>query len=148
MKRILFLIAFLFVVLGTQAQRGSVITVDADTLNGAETVNFEIASFKAAHNLLTINAVCANIGGTSDGTLTLYGSLDNSSWVFINGVGAGVLTASPQASITGADLNQITITDALIASWTVKDLPYIYYRIAGVGTSGDSTLISPTYIYK
>lgn len=130
--------------------RGNVGTVASDTLNGAETVNFAIGTFTGSYESLAITALCTNVGGTSDGTLTLYGSIDGTNYTFINGSADGnVVTASPKASLTGTDMNQVTITTTLVASWVVTGTPYKYYRVAGVGTSADSTLISAIkYIYK
>jgi len=148
MKRIFILVAFVFVSTIAFAQKNKEHAAAIDTLQGSETVQFTIVDLQAPHDMLTITALCEQLGGTSDGTLALYGSTNNTDWVFINGVGAGVLTASPKASITGADLNQVTITDALVANWVVKDLPYIYYKLTGVGTTGDTTKITPTYRYN
>ncbi len=92
--------------------------------------------------------LCTQLGGTSDGTLALYGSIDGTNYSFINGVGADVITASPQASITGPDLNQITITNTLVPSWVVKEAPYRHYKIVGVGTSGDTTKVALKYMFR
>ena len=109
-----------------------------DTIQGAETVSFE-----AMQGAKSVTATCTDsFGGTSDGTLTLYGSTDNSAWVFVNFIGATLGVASPKASITGADLNQITITPALVANWIPLDDQFNYYKVVGVGTSGDTTLIN------
>lgn len=135
--------------LSTFAQsRNSINTVTVDTIQGAETVNFAVVQLRSNYDILSITALCTELGGTSDGTLTLYGSFDNTNFVFINGVSGGVVTASPQASITGTDLNQVTITDALVANWVVEKNPYQYYRIAGVGTTGDTTQINISYKFQ
>ena len=130
-KLILFFGMVMFLVAGSFAQR----TITTDTLQGAETINFA-----AMQKLSVVTVKCTQTGGTSDGTLTLYGSTDNTNWVFLNFVGATLGVSSPKASITGADLNQVTITNGLLASWTVpEDSPYPYHRLTAVGTSGDST---------
>ena len=148
MKRIIFLIAFLFVVLGTQAQRGNVIALTVDTLKGVDTTDYVVELRAPSYEVLTFDIAYTNVGGTSDGTATLYGSMDNTNWVFINGVGAGILTASPKASITGADLNQITITTGLVGSWVLQDVPWRYIRHRSIGTAADTTAISGNYRYK
>jgi len=150
MKKLIILLAFVIVAIAASAQtRGKVFTVASDTLIGNETVNFAIGgTWTNVYDHITITALCTQVGGTSDGTLAVYGSLDNTNWTFVNGVGAGVITASPKASITGADLNQITITDALVADWVISGSPYKYLRVAGVGTASDSTLISIKYMVK
>lgn len=147
MKRFVILFALMFTLVAfVNAQK--VYTITADTLNGAETVNFGtiVSSTKAKD--ITIQALCTQVGGTSDGTLTVYGSVDGTSYSFVNGVGADVITASPKASITGADLNQITITNGLVASWVIRNAPYKYYRVTGVGTANDSTLVTVKYLFK
>ncbi len=146
MKRLLLIIAIVAMTIGVSAQKGKTFSLAVDTLQGAETVSFATMEFTNNQNFI-VQALCAELGGTSDGTLAVYGSVDNTSFSFINGVGADVITASPKASITGADLNQITITDALIASWAISDSPYRYYKIVGVGTSGDTTKVTIKYMY-
>ena len=59
------------------AQRGTLNTVAVDTIQGAETVNFAIGTtILGSYNSLSITALCTELGGTSDGTLALYGSHD------------------------------------------------------------------------
>lgn len=115
-------------------------TIAVDTLQGAETV-----SFATMEKAKVVHAKCTQLGGTSDGTLTLYGSIDGSNWIFLNFVGAKIGTASPKASITGADLNQITITNALVASWQIDSDKYPYTKIVGVGTASDTTKVEIKY---
>ncbi len=151
MKRLTLIFAILaFAVMSFAQGRGNVGTVALDSIQGAETVNFAIGTFTGSYQSLAIQALCEDdFGGTSDGTLTLYGSIDGTSYVFINGAAdGGVVTASPKASITGTDMNQLTITPDLVASWVVSGTPYKYYRVAGVGTSGDTTRITIKYMYK
>jgi len=146
MRKIM-LIAMLLIGFSAFAQVGAVKSVAVDTLKGSETVQFTIGTFTGSYQTLCIQALCTQLGGTSDGTLTLYGSVDGTSYSFINGVGGKVI-ASPKASNTGTDLNQITITNGLVASWIVEDVPFKYYRITGVGTASDTTKVTIKYIYK
>lgn len=149
MKKYIFILVFAVVAMAANAQSGHVYTVPTDTLKGIETINFAIATLRVpSYKSLNITALCTQIGGTSDGTIAIYGSLDNTNWTFINGVGGDVITASPQASITGADLNQVTITNGLVANWVIKDVPYIYFRGAAVGTALDTTQVDFKYMYK
>ena len=149
MKKLFILFAFVLVTTLTFAQsRNSINEVTVDTIQGAETVNFAIVDLRSNYDILSITALCTQLGGTSDGTLALYGSFDDTNYVFINGVGGGVVTASPQASITGADLNQVTITNGLVANWVVTGNPYRFYRVAGVGTAADTTQINIKYKFQ
>ena len=148
MKKLVLFLAIIMVAMISYGQRNKVISVTPDTLNGSETVNFDLGTITGTYTSFVVQALCTQVGGTSDGTLTIYGSLDGTSYSFINAVGAEVMTASPKASITGADLNQITITNGLVASWVIHESPYKYYRLAGVGTASDSTLITIKYLIK
>jgi hypothetical protein len=148
MKKLFLVLLVSLFAMATMAQRGTLNTLAVDTLQGSETVNFATFSLNGSYNAVSVTALCTELGGTSEGTLALYGSNDGTSWVFINGVGGEVITASPVASITGADLNQLTITDALVANWVVKDTPFRRYRVTGVGATGDTTQVNITYVYK
>ena len=128
MKKLLFILAIFALSMSVFAQR--TITLAVDTLQGAETVSF--ASFEVTSGkTFVVQGLCTQLGGTSDGTLALYGSIDGTNYSFINGVGADVITASPQASITGTDL-----------------APYRHYKIVGVGTSGDTTKVALKYMFR
>ena len=149
MKKLFILFAFVLVTTLTFAQsRNNINTVTVDTIQGAETVNFAVTELRSNYDVISITALCTELGGTSDGTLTLYGSFDNTNFVFINGADGGAVTASPKASVTGTDINQLTITDGLVANWVVDKNPYRYYRIAGVGTTGDTTQINISYKFQ
>lgn len=150
MKRFGILFAILaFAVMSFAQGRGNLGTVTPDTLTKVETENFDLGTFTGTYQSLAVVAVCTQLGGTSDGTVTLHGSLDGTSYVFISGAAGGnILTTSPKASYTGTDFNQLTITNGLIASWAVIGMPYKYYRVAAVGTANDTTLVTVKYMYK
>ena len=102
------------------------ITVSSDVMIGAKVVQ----------------VLCTEVAGTSDGTMALYGSLDGTNYQMLNFVGAVLGTASPIASHTGADLNQITIVDALVATWQINTDAYPYTKLVCVGTASDQTAIT------
>lgn len=147
MKKLLFILAFVVVAIAANAQRQRVITLDVDTLQGNETVSFETIKVTGSYNSIAIQGLCTQLGGTSDGTLTLYGSIDGTNWSFLNGVGGKVI-ASPKASNTGTDLNQITITNALVPSWEVEGSAMRYYKIVGAGTASDTTKVQLKVVLK
>lgn len=132
-KIILFIGMVMFLVAGSMAQRA----LPVDTLAGAETINFA-----SMQNAKAVTCVATNVGGTSDGTLTLYGSNNGTTWVFLNAIGGANCVASPKASITGADLNQVTITTGLTAAWQIESKKWAYHRLAAVGTTGDTTKLA------
>lgn len=130
------------------SSRNNINTIPTVTLTDAATVNTDIIELAADYELLSVVAVVSNVSGTSAGTLTLQASLDGTSWFTVNGVGAGILTASPQASITGAALNALTIADGLIGSWVVNKNSYRHYRLAADGTGTQSTEIDISYKFQ
>lgn len=108
-------------------------------LNGAITVNSDTMT-----NAKAVQVLCTQVSGTSDGTIALYGSLDGTNWQLLNFVGAQNGTASPVASHTGADLNQITIVNGLVANWNITT-NFPYTRLTCVGTTGDRTTITGSW---
>ena len=106
-------------------------------LNGAITVSSDVMT-----NAKTVQVLCTQVSGTSDGTIALYGSLDGTNYQLINFADGSLGTASPIASHTGTDKNQITIVNALVATWAINTENYPYTKLVAVGTSGDRTTIT------
>ena len=139
MKRILVVAILALISLTGFSQKGTVYTVAADTLIGAETVNFVLQTKFYGQNLLTIEALCTDVGGTPDGTLILEGSLDGTSYETITST-SGRLYAWPN--------DTLTIVAGAVVTWVVEDTPWVYYRVQGGGTADDSTLVNIKYIFK
>lgn len=137
MKKLFLVLMFIGIATISYSQR----TLAVDTLQGAETVSFAVMQ-----NAEIITATCTQLGGTSDGTLTLYGSLTGTDgWVFLNFIGGKIGISSPKASITGADLNQITITNALEANWVIDKTLFPFTKVVGAGTTADTTSVQIVY---
>ncbi len=109
-------------------------------LDGAVTVDSDIME-----EAKVVQVLCTNVSGTSDGTMALYGSIDNVNYQLINFADGSLGTASPIASHTGADKNQITITDELVATWVVDTTAYPYTKLVCVGTESDNTTITGSW---
>lgn len=142
MKKIfgLFALIFAFTVLAFTADAQRTIT---DTLQGNETVNFT-SMYKAE----TVTATCTQLGGTSDGTLELYGSTDGTVWTPISFYNTELGVAAPYSSIPAADSidrTSFTITNGLVCTWAINNDNYLYYRVTGVGTASDTTKIVITW---
>lgn len=148
MKKLLFILAFVIVAIAANAQRGREITLDPLVLNGTGTVDSDIIFTSGSYNSVSFQAVATQTGGTTEGTLALYSSNDGTSYVLVSGVGAGLITASPVASLTGADLNQMTLVSGLIMTWDIKGSPNRHYKLTGVGAVNDSTSIAIKVILK
>lgn len=91
-------------------------THNGDTVVNAATKNLDLTLSGSFANV-AIQVVVLKISGTVAGTVTLQASLDGTT--FIN-IGADVLTNS----------NQTTNTHF----WNVAPSPYLYYRLACVGS--------------
>ena len=127
------------VAMGAIAQKGKPLTfATSDTIQGAETIYLVSPKF-TGDDVIMIQALCTETGGTADGTLTLDVSVDGTSYVPFTDA-TGIMKGYPNDSLT--------ITDGAVTSWIVQVNAGYKYRIKGAGTTGDSTLISATYIRK
>jgi len=130
MKR---LILILFVLIGFTAFSQRTVS---DTIYSNETVNFA-----TMENARLVQVVSTTLGDSIAGTIALYGSVDGTSFTFLNYLSGDLGVASPKASLTGAELNQITLSNNLVSSWEIKS-KYPFYRMTAVGTTAnDTTLI-------
>jgi hypothetical protein len=102
--------------------------VISDTLQGNETV-----TFTAMQDASQVQALCTQLGGTSDGTLILKGSVDGTTYVTLSET-AGLINFYPN--------DTLTITNG--AAWliTIKESLFNYYKVVGAGTASDTTLVS------
>jgi hypothetical protein len=149
MKKLIVILFVCMVSLASFGQAGSVKTQAVDTLNGAETVAFAATEVFASNYTLTMVALCTEVGGTSDGTLWVEGSVDGTSYqriTYQTGLNANFY-ASDSTKITKSE-STFTIVDALSVSVTFENTNFRYYRFKGTGTSGDTTLITPKYVWK
>lgn len=101
--------------------------VIVDTLQGNETVNFEV--MQAATQ---IQAVCTQLGGTSDGKLYLQGSVDGTSFVNVTEA-TGLVKFYPN--------DTLTITNVAIWLIGINQKLFNYYRVKGTGTANDTTKV-------
>jgi len=123
---------------------GTIKTISTDTVQGAETVVFSCGTFSSLWETITIQVLCDDaFGGTSDGTITLQGSVDGTSWV-----GLPIFTGLATGIQSAVSTDTITISDAAVGQFIVYKNPYKYLRLSAAGTSGDTTLITGNYIYK
>lgn len=138
MKRILFIIAIILFSFASQAQKGEPVVITAANVEGNETVYFEVDAFTKNYTLV-IQALCTEVAGTSDGTITLQSSTDGVSW-------SGVV--DEVGKVKGYPSDSLTITDGAIGKWVLHETPDYKYRLKVEGTASDTTLISPCYIRK
>ena len=140
MKNLIVLFVLTLLSFGTvEAQRATVYTLAVDTLQGAESVNFEAVKITGDYNSLVVQALCTQTGGTSDGSLIIKGSVDGVTYTTLNSTD-NFLYAYPN--------DTLTITNGASVVWQFESTPYLYYRVTGTGTSGDSTKVAIKYVYK
>lgn len=139
MKKLIFILVFAIVAIAANAQKGKVKTLAVDTLQGAETVNFGVITATGDYRSIDIQAVCTELGGTSDGTLFLKGSVDGLSYIDITDA-SGLLKGFPN--------DTLTITDGAIWNVVIQDVPFKYIRPSGTGTASDTTSIQFKYVFK
>lgn len=149
MKKLILILLIAFVAFASQAQRGVVVILQTDTLKGVtgNPKSSPTITLSGTYESLCIQGLFTQLGGTSDGNTAVYGSVDGTSWSLLNGVG-GMVIAGPKASTTGTDLNQLTITNAMVANWTILKPACKYYKVVSNGTSADTTKVVFKYVYK
>lgn len=140
MKRFIGIFALLLFVALSYAQNGRPQTVtasEADTNKNAETDYIYIPNaggFVDEVNL-NIQVLCTDdYGGTSDGEITIQGSQDGTSYVNIT-----------DDSFTDMVGDSATIVDAAVLEWVIPRTYHYKYRLQVIGTSGDTTLLTPKY---
>lgn len=138
MRNILIIAVLLFVAaISASAQIGTVKSVAIDTLDNTNPRTSDVVVVSGAYNSITFQALCTQLGGTSDGRLVLYGSVD--------GISYKALTSDVGWAIPN---DTLTITNGAIWQMCVKNVPLKYYKVIGTGTSNDTTLITLKYVIK
>jgi len=139
MKKILLILVFVISVLAVNAQIGRVTTITPDTLTAVETEYFAIPSITGSYGSAAIQVLCTQLGGTSDGSALLQGSLDGTSYQTLN---AG------STNIDFSTNDTLTITNGVIWLIEITEPAYVKYRIAATGTANDTTLVTTKFIIK
>jgi len=123
MKRLFILLTVALISFTVSAQREI-----TDTLNGAETV-----VFAEMLNASQVQVLCSNVGGTSDGSIVLKGSVDGVSYVVLD---------EKSGSVEFYPSDSLTIVDGAVWLVDIKGDVFNYYKVSGSGTASDSTLIT------
>lgn len=143
MKKILFIFALIALVASVNAQKGRYITItasEADTNKNAETDYLyfpNVGGFESQTDLMLQLLCLDNYGGTSDGTVTIEGSLDGTSYAPI--------TTEKYADVKS---DTLTITPSAALQFHIPITHHYKYRAKVVGTSTDTTLIVPRYRFQ
>lgn len=130
------LILFMFLVvsaLAVLAQKGRPVVFTGDTVQGNETIYITVYDDISSNTPLSITVLCSELGGETDGTMTLEGSVDGTNYVALTDV-TGVLKGFPSDSLT--------MTDGAVQVWTIEKNFFDSYRVKVAGTASDTTLLS------
>lgn len=139
MKKFIFVALLSVISFSVFSQRGTVKSITVDTVKSNETIYLQTETFGSSWNYLTIQALCTQVGGTTDGTMTLQGSVDGTSWV--------PLTDQSEL-VKGYPDDSLTMTNGAVQSWILEGSPFYKYRIKVDGTDSDTTEITAKYIFK
>lgn len=121
------------------AQTGRIYSIAVDTVKSNETIYLTSWPVTGGYSTLTLQALCTQIGGTTDGTITLQGSVDGTSYVALTDA-TGLVKGYPNDSLT--------MTNGAVTSWVIEKTPYNYYRLKIAGTASDTTKVTAKYVYK
>ena len=127
MKKLIFILGMISaVVFSASAQKfNKAQTTAVDTLNGAETVNFASIEINSAYPVITLHALCTEIGGTSDGTIRLQASVDGTSFVTLGDFATldWIHMFASDSSNVANNGNEFTVTDGGVVAAVIKDPP-------------------------
>lgn len=87
-------------------------------------------------NPTSIQILCTQVSGTTEGTLRLQASLDGVSWTDI--------TSDPEVAVFYPN-DTITMVDGLNALIKVRDKTFPYWRASATGGTGDNTSLTIKY---
>lgn len=139
MKKFILSLIFVLSVIAINAQVGRTYSVTVDTVKSNETIYLATSTISGSYNTLTIQALCTQVGGTTDGTLTWMASVDGTSYTPLTDE-TGLVKGYPNDSLT--------MTNGAVTSIVVQNVPYKYYRAKVAGTASDTTQITIKYVYK
>lgn len=121
-------------------RRGNVTALPVDTVKGAETIYFTLPEITGTYSTLTFEAKCTEVGGTADGYVFIQAAADyrDANWV----------TLGEYNWLFEAANDSLDISNGAVGSWVIAAPPYNAYRFVVIGTSGDTTKITPKYLLK
>lgn len=135
MRKIIFLFAIILCVGFTvNAQRSITVASNGTTVANSTTMQDPIE----------IQVLATNVGGTTDGTLTLQGSVDNTTFQNIQPTaGSYIYFPDDTTDLTGYTW---TMTDGGSLLIGLEKRPFTYYRIRVAGTVNDTTTLTIKWI--
>ncbi len=150
MKKLILILSIALLTVAAYSQAGAVKTT-TDQIEGVTVMKAVLPTTFSGKHLLTIQVLCTNVDGTSEGTLVLQGSVDGVSYNTLNNT-LPYNTAFPNVEQNGQILafpnDTLTVLDAAVCTWVVKDTPWKNYQLVSTGGAGDTTALTIKYVYK
>lgn len=147
MKKLFILCFALFVAFGAMAQKGTLRTLDPVVLNGAVTVESDPLSIQGSYETLSFGIKCNQLGGISDGTVSVLASNDGTNYFNLNAANGYPMWGSPSARLSDSVSVTMQIYPAATLNIVLKPA-HRYYKLTASGTASDTTSLAITYVYK
>lgn len=148
MKRIFVLMFALIVAVGAMAQKGVLKTIATDTVKGAETIYFTPIQLNGSYQSLSIQFLCTQLGGTTDGTIYVLASNDGTNYYNLNNIDGKMIYASPYARMNDSIVGKLNLYNAATLNFVIPEPAHRFYKVGVTGTSGDTTKLTGNYVYK
>ena len=132
-----YLLAFSLVLFAILGMAQGVKTTTA-SMNGVTVANVDIYN-TAGSSALSIQTVATQVGGTSDGTITLQVSNDGSNFITVTDA---ILIGAHDAGITFVSDSIHTVTNGSVWGLSIKDPEWYIYRLKCAGTVNDTTSVA------
>ncbi len=140
MKNI-FILLFVFSVFFCQGQR--VRTLTDVQVNEVETLYSQTIAISGGSADLSIDMLCTQDGGTTDGTIALQGKNGSGgNWQTIDEDSYSNIYNSSEGAVDGV----FTMTSGAIFHIALTPAPHYNYRVAVTGTANDTTTVSFDYV--
>lgn len=134
MKNILLILSMFFCI-----SSYSQITLDIDTLNGADTVYQSTQLMKSAYSSIMFQVSYDTLVGEPTGYSVLQGSVDGLDWATIE---------TQQYAVYATNNDTMSYNTVDVNIWALSGLPFNYLRSMNVGSTGDTLLIKSVYQTK
>lgn len=135
-----FLLFFTVIAIAQPCQGCGPRTMPTITANAAASFNSETFNVSGAHKGFSIDVLCTETGGTSDGTIIIQAT-NNTNWSTLTSTDFG-----NQISFLTNDT--LTIVDAAVWKVSIDNPTFLKYRIQVLGTASDTTDVTATWVRK
>ena len=142
------MLVFAVVAMAASAQNGRLKTITTDTVKGAETIYFSAIPVTGTYETLSIQFLCTELGGTTDGTIYVLASNDGTNYCNLNNVDGKMIYASPYARMNDSIVGKLNLYNAATLNFVVPKPAHRYYKVGVTGTASDTTKLTGNYVLK